>query len=335
MRWPSRPDRAGLLPGPRRSDGRGAATATEKRRSVRTASCAALVATSKSRRPRKNPIGGKRVRAQSRQAPRDAAAPTRRWNSPGTGKTLRRRTLETEVARADSEQLPCVRQRTDGKQHAVSRAAALTPHQPTPGTGKRCRSLEAGVARSGSQFPVRVMRVGPQSIQAPRDAAAPTRRRNSPGTGKRRRTLEAGAARAELLPCARQRSDASKHAVSGAAAVTRRQATPGTGKRRRSWEAGVARSGLQPSHGQGFPAGRKHAGSAAGKRRTKTRWAKEDLQRLVGDATETRAQHLARHHGGMPSCPRCRFYLHGSAWIAVYGSFVSPASPKRARATLC
>ena len=43
------------------------------------------------------------------------------------------------------------------------------------------------------------------------------------------------------------------------------------------------------------------------------------LALLVGPVTESREAHLARHGGGMRSCPRCRWYLHGQRWTNAYG----------------
>ena len=43
---------------------------------------------------------------------------------------------------------------------------------------------------------------------------------------------------------------------------------------------------------------------------------------MVGECTESREQHLQRHKGGKATCPRCRFYLFGDAWVSQHGSFV-------------
>ena len=44
----------------------------------------------------------------------------------------------------------------------------------------------------------------------------------------------------------------------------------------------------------------------------------ESIADLVGPASETREAHLLRHGGGQLTCPRCRYYVHGTAWTATY-----------------
>jgi hypothetical protein len=51
----------------------------------------------------------------------------------------------------------------------------------------------------------------------------------------------------------------------------------------------------------------------------------------LGDVTETKEQHLARHGGGRKECIRCRFYQRGDTWTHAYG-FVAEscqAGPRR------
>ena len=48
----------------------------------------------------------------------------------------------------------------------------------------------------------------------------------------------------------------------------------------------------------------------------------------MGPASESRAEHLRRHEGGLRSCPRCRYYLFGDTWMATYGSFESRCGPR-------
>ena len=55
----------------------------------------------------------------------------------------------------------------------------------------------------------------------------------------------------------------------------------------------------------------------------------ESIEDLVGPSSETREAHLRRHAGGRRTCPRCRYYLHGAAWTATYGSCVAPTGPRR------
>ena len=40
---------------------------------------------------------------------------------------------------------------------------------------------------------------------------------------------------------------------------------------------------------------------------------------LVGPVSESEGEHLARHNGGMRSCPRCRWYKHRKVWTREYG----------------
>ena len=42
----------------------------------------------------------------------------------------------------------------------------------------------------------------------------------------------------------------------------------------------------------------------------------------VGSVTEGREAHLARHAGGLRTCPRCRWYKRGAEWVCSYGKFV-------------
>ena len=55
----------------------------------------------------------------------------------------------------------------------------------------------------------------------------------------------------------------------------------------------------------------------------------ESIEDLVVPASETRVAHLRRHGGGRRTCPRCRYYLHGAAWTATYGSCMAPTGPRR------
>ena len=55
----------------------------------------------------------------------------------------------------------------------------------------------------------------------------------------------------------------------------------------------------------------------------------ESIADLVGPASETREAHLLRHGGGQLTCPRCRYYVHGTAWTATYGSCMAPTGPRR------
>ena len=51
------------------------------------------------------------------------------------------------------------------------------------------------------------------------------------------------------------------------------------------------------------------------------------MEALVGPASETMIQHLARHVGSIrKACPRCRWYRHGPAWTQHYGIDIDPAS---------
>ena len=55
----------------------------------------------------------------------------------------------------------------------------------------------------------------------------------------------------------------------------------------------------------------------------------QSIQEFVGPSTETREAHLLRHGGGQLTCPRCRYYVHGTAWTATYGSCMAPTGPRR------
>ena len=55
----------------------------------------------------------------------------------------------------------------------------------------------------------------------------------------------------------------------------------------------------------------------------------ESIEDLVGPSSETREAHLRRHAGGRRTCPRCRYYTHGAAWTATYGSCLAPTGPRR------
>ena len=43
---------------------------------------------------------------------------------------------------------------------------------------------------------------------------------------------------------------------------------------------------------------------------------------VVGSVAEGREEHLARHGGGLRTCPRCRWHKRGAEWVCSYGSFV-------------
>ncbi len=47
--------------------------------------------------------------------------------------------------------------------------------------------------------------------------------------------------------------------------------------------------------------------------------ATDTIEDLVGPVTETKADHLQRHGGGLRSCPRCRWYVHGEKWARTHG----------------
>lgn len=55
------------------------------------------------------------------------------------------------------------------------------------------------------------------------------------------------------------------------------------------------------------------------RRRADNKQSVSALHTFIGDVGETREAHLARHSGGRRDCPRCRFYLFGSAWKRSYG----------------
>ena len=54
-------------------------------------------------------------------------------------------------------------------------------------------------------------------------------------------------------------------------------------------------------------------------RRTQSADGATSLAQVVGPVTESREAHLQRHGGGLRSCPRCRWYLHGHRWMGSYG----------------
>lgn len=55
---------------------------------------------------------------------------------------------------------------------------------------------------------------------------------------------------------------------------------------------------------------------------------RERAQSCVGLVSETKEQHLARHNGGLHTCPRCRWHKWGATWVATYGSFESITGPR-------
>ena len=57
-------------------------------------------------------------------------------------------------------------------------------------------------------------------------------------------------------------------------------------------------------------------------RRTEARRHDPDLHALVGPASESAEAHEARHpkYGHHQTCPRCRFYKIGPAWVSGYGT---------------
>ena len=46
----------------------------------------------------------------------------------------------------------------------------------------------------------------------------------------------------------------------------------------------------------------------------------------AGSISESVEEHLRRHDGGIPSCPRCKFIAHGAAWVRAYGRERDPRS---------
>ena len=52
----------------------------------------------------------------------------------------------------------------------------------------------------------------------------------------------------------------------------------------------------------------------------------------VGDVDESREQHEARHAGGDPTCPRCRYYSQEDSWKKRYGSVPDPRFAGRRKA---
>ncbi len=53
----------------------------------------------------------------------------------------------------------------------------------------------------------------------------------------------------------------------------------------------------------------------------------------VGLATERVEEHLRRHDGGLPSCARCKFFVHGDDWVRAYGQERDPRSSTLAALT--
>ena len=43
---------------------------------------------------------------------------------------------------------------------------------------------------------------------------------------------------------------------------------------------------------------------------------------IVGSVTESSEDHLARHGGGLRTCPRCRWHKRGADWVCSYGKFL-------------
>lgn len=56
-----------------------------------------------------------------------------------------------------------------------------------------------------------------------------------------------------------------------------------------------------------------------------------DWSTLVGSVTESREEHLDRHGGGLRSCPRCKWYLRSSQWLASYGGTSLQSAGPRGR----
>ena len=56
-----------------------------------------------------------------------------------------------------------------------------------------------------------------------------------------------------------------------------------------------------------------------------------DWSAFVGSVAESREEHLKRHGGGLRSCPRCRWYLHGKNWLASYGGCSLESAGPRCR----
>lgn len=72
--------------------------------------------------------------------------------------------------------------------------------------------------------------------------------------------------------------------------------------------------------------GQEHAETPSSKRRRTT----AHDPSMHGPATETRAEHEARH--GVPgpsSCSRCRWYAMGDRWSKTVGAFSGPSAPAR------
>jgi hypothetical protein len=110
----------------------------------------------------------------------------------------------------------------------------------------------------------------------------------------------------------------------------RRASTSGLAKRRRSLPADKA-----PPKAKRRKLGKDMAGSLVAasrssvtpERRLKSPSVLEDFAEKLGPVTESRADHLSRHGGGMSNCPRCRFYTFGQRWFVAYGQVVDPRRP--------
>ena len=56
-----------------------------------------------------------------------------------------------------------------------------------------------------------------------------------------------------------------------------------------------------------------------------------DWATFIGSVAESQEEHLKRHGGGLRSCPRCRWYLHGKSWLASYGGTSMQSAGPRCR----
>ena len=75
------------------------------------------------------------------------------------------------------------------------------------------------------------------------------------------------------------------------------------------------------------------ASGQADKKRASQKMNAAAVAEMVGPASETREQHLARHccPDVQKQCPRCRFYAHGHKWMQAYGSSERHQLGSRAR----
>ena len=102
---------------------------------------------------------------------------------------------------------------------------------------------------------------------------------------------------------------AERHAVQGDALRTVFRATGAT----RSKSSGPSRS-----------AGPRPLRSERQVRLRRPRRAPTVQDAAVGSVRESREDHIARHGGGLRTCPRCRWHTRGGEWVCSYGMFVRP-----------